>query len=95
LAATFGQPRYLKYATSMMLVAYSPDLVILNGRCASAMGHLSFTPGHGSPSIVDPDLGRRQATMEDYHNLARLAHAWPNQDLSGRLETGRPRHPTC
>lgn len=84
-AARFGQLCNLEYATSIMLVACSPDLVILNRLCASAMGHLSFTPGHDSPSIVDPDLGRRQATMEDYHNLARLAHALPDQDLSGPL----------
>jgi hypothetical protein len=84
-AARFGQLCNLEYATSIMLVACSPDLVILNRLCASAMGHLSFTPGHDSPSIADPDLGRRQATMEDHHNLASLAHALPDQDLSGPL----------
>ena len=46
-------------------------------------GEPVFAPGYGAPFLVDPDVGKRTPTMEDYHNLARLAHALPNQDLSG------------
>ena len=48
-------------------------------------GEPVFAPGYGAPFLVDPDVGKRSPTMEDYHNLARLAHALPNQDLSGYL----------
>ena len=44
-----------------------------------------FAPGYGAPFLVDAEKGKRAPTMEDYHNLARLAHALPNQDMSGHL----------
>jgi trimethylamine--corrinoid protein Co-methyltransferase len=48
-------------------------------------GQSVFAPGYGAPFLVDYETGKREPTMEDYHNLARLAHALPNQDLSGHL----------
>lgn len=48
-------------------------------------GEPVFAPAYGAPFLVDPDVGKRAPTMEDYHNLAKLAHALPNQDLSGHL----------
>jgi len=48
-------------------------------------GEPVFAPAYGAPFLVDPDVGKRGPTMEDYHNLARLAHALPNQDLSRHL----------
>lgn len=48
-------------------------------------GEPVFAPAYGAPFLVDPDVGKRVPTMEDFHNLARLAHALPNQDLSGHL----------
>jgi trimethylamine--corrinoid protein Co-methyltransferase len=44
-----------------------------------------FAPGYGAPFLVDAEEGKRAPTMEDYHNLAKLAHALPNQDMSGHL----------
>jgi trimethylamine--corrinoid protein Co-methyltransferase len=44
-----------------------------------------FAPGFGAPFIVDPEVGKRVPTIADYHNLARLAQALPNQDLSGHM----------
>jgi trimethylamine--corrinoid protein Co-methyltransferase len=48
-------------------------------------GEPVFAPGYGAPFIVDPQVGTRVPTMEDYRNLARLAQALPNQDLSGHM----------
>jgi len=48
-------------------------------------GEPVFAPGYGAPFLVDYEVGKRAPTMEDYENLARLAHALPNQDLSGHL----------
>lgn len=48
-------------------------------------GDSVFAPAYGAPFLMDPVAGKRTPTMTDYHNLARLAHALPNQDLSGHL----------
>jgi trimethylamine:corrinoid methyltransferase-like protein len=48
-------------------------------------GRPVFAPGYGAPFLVDAEAGKRAPTMEDYHNLAKLAHALPNQDMSGYL----------
>jgi trimethylamine--corrinoid protein Co-methyltransferase len=48
-------------------------------------GESVFAPAYGAPFLVDPDVGKRAPTLGDYHQLARLAHALPNQDLSGHL----------
>ena len=47
-----------------------------------------FAPGYGAPFLVDAQEGKRDPTLEDYHNLVKLAHALPNQDLSGHLMVG-------
>ncbi len=48
-------------------------------------GSTVFAPGYGAPFLVDAELGKRGATLEDYHTLAKLSHALPNQDLTGYL----------
>jgi trimethylamine--corrinoid protein Co-methyltransferase len=48
-------------------------------------GEPVFAPGYGAPFLVDFEEGKRVPTMDDYHNLVKLAHALPNQDLSGHL----------
>jgi trimethylamine---corrinoid protein Co-methyltransferase len=48
-------------------------------------GKSVFAPGYGAPFLVDADQGKRAATLDDYHDLARLSHALPNQDVSGHL----------
>ncbi|HEX9118545.1 MAG TPA: trimethylamine methyltransferase family protein [Anaerolineae bacterium] len=48
-------------------------------------GKSVFAPGYGAPFLVDAELGKRSATLDDYHDLARLSHALPNQDVSGYL----------
>lgn len=48
-------------------------------------GSTVFAPGYGAPFLVDAEHGKRGATLEDYHALAKLSHALPNQDLTGYL----------
>ena len=48
-------------------------------------GRPVFAPGYGAPFVVDATEGVRAPTMADYDTLVRLAHALPNQDLSGHL----------
>jgi trimethylamine--corrinoid protein Co-methyltransferase len=48
-------------------------------------GEPVFAPGYGAPFLIDYEEGKRAPTMEDYHNLVKLAHMLPNQDMSGHL----------
>ena len=48
-------------------------------------GEPAFAPGYGAPFLVDPEAGKRLPTLEDYERLVKLAHALPNQDMSGLL----------
>jgi trimethylamine--corrinoid protein Co-methyltransferase len=48
-------------------------------------GEPVFAPGYGAPFLVHAQVGKREPSMEDYDALAQLAHALPNQDLSGHL----------
>jgi trimethylamine--corrinoid protein Co-methyltransferase len=57
-------------------------------------GRPAFAPGYGAPFLVDAApsgakgsrwVGKRAPTMDDYIKLVKLAHALPNQDLSGYL----------
>jgi trimethylamine--corrinoid protein Co-methyltransferase len=51
-------------------------------------GEPVFAPAYGAPFLIDPDIGKRAPTLEDYHNVARLAHALPNMDMMGYLMVG-------
>ena len=48
-------------------------------------GEPVFVPGYGAPFLIDPEVGKREPTMADYERLVKLAHALPNQDLSGLI----------
>lgn len=62
------------------LHARNPERNVLVGG-----GNPVFAPGYGAPFLVDAQVGKRDPTLEDYHNLVKLAHVLPNQDLSGHL----------
>jgi len=44
-----------------------------------------FAPGYGAPFLVDAQGAKRLPTVDDYHQLTKLAHALPHQDVSGHL----------
>lgn len=48
-------------------------------------GEPVFAPGYGAPFLVNADGEKQVPTVEDYHTLVKLAHALPNQDVSGYL----------
>ncbi|MGD1992596.1 MAG: trimethylamine methyltransferase family protein [Anaerolineae bacterium] len=62
------------------ILARDPDKSVVIGD-----GVPVFAPGYGAPFLVDYEVGKRPPTMEDYHNLAKIVHQLPNQDLSGHL----------
>jgi trimethylamine--corrinoid protein Co-methyltransferase len=48
-------------------------------------GETVFAPGYGAPFLVDAEGNKRVPTVDDYRALVKLAHALPNQDVSGHL----------
>jgi trimethylamine--corrinoid protein Co-methyltransferase len=87
---TDGQKVFLSEEQVMQAVQMAPAQFTVHARNPDRNviigdGEPVFAPGYGAPVLVDPDVGKRAPTMEDYDNLARLAHALPNQDLSGHL----------
>lgn len=62
------------------LHARNPERSVTVGK-----GEPVFAPGYGAPFLIDAEGHKRMPTVEDYHTLAKLAHALPNQDVSGYL----------
>lgn len=87
---TDGRNVYLSEDQVMKAVAAAPPQFTVRARNSDknvtiGSGEPIFAPAYGAPFVVDPLNGRRRPSLEDYHNLVRLAHALPNQDLSGHL----------
>jgi len=85
-----GQKVFLTEDQVMEAIAQAPAQFTIHARNSERNvligdGVPVLAPGYGAPFIVDLDVGKRPATMDDYHELAKLAHALPNQDLSGHL----------
>lgn len=85
-----GQLVFLEEAQVMAALESVPRQFTIHARDAAkdlliGDGVSVFAPGYGAPFLVDYEEGKRSPTLDDYHNLAKLAHALPNQDLSGHL----------
>jgi trimethylamine--corrinoid protein Co-methyltransferase len=63
------------------LHARNPERNVTIGRGAPSV----FAPGYGAPFLVDVDGKKQTPTVDDYHALVKLAHALPNQDVTGHL----------
>jgi trimethylamine--corrinoid protein Co-methyltransferase len=89
----FKTERQLIYLTEeqvMRAVEAAPAQFTLHSRnpernVTVGNGQPVFVPAYGAPFLIDLEVGKRTPTLEDYHNLARLGHILPNQDLSGHL----------
>lgn len=87
---TDGNTVTLSEKQVMEAVAAVPDQFTFHARnpernVSVGDGHIAFAPAYGAPFLMDHEVGKRVPTMEDYRNLAQLAHALPNQDLIGYL----------
>lgn len=49
--------------------------------------HITYAPCYGAPFVNDLDNGRREGTLEDYRNFAKLAYASPFMDITGGMMT--------
>jgi trimethylamine--corrinoid protein Co-methyltransferase len=87
---TDGHKVYLEEKQVMDAIATVPSQFTIHARdqeksVVVGRGEPVFAPAYGAPFLVDYEVGKRTPTLEDYHNLAKLGHALPNQDLSGHL----------
>lgn len=46
-------------------------------------GHTCFVPAYGSPKVIDLENRRRDATLEDFHNFAKLGYMAPAMHMTG------------
>ncbi len=87
---TEGQVVYMTEEQVMQTIKSVPAKFTIHARnpqrnITIGDGKPVFAPGYGAPFLVDSETGKRAPTLKDYHNLAKLAHALPNQDMSGHL----------
>lgn len=85
-----GDTVFFKEGQVVQAIEKAPSLFTIHARNPDhdviiGDGNPIFAPGYGAPFLVDSDSGKRIPTLEDFHNLAKLAHRLPNQDLSGHL----------
>jgi len=85
-----GQRVYLTEAQLMKALEMAPQQFTIHARnpqhsVTVGAGRPVLAPAYGAPFLVDLDVGKRAPTMDDYRNLVKIAHALPNQDLSGHL----------
>lgn len=49
--------------------------------------NIAFMPCYGAPFVNDLDRGRREGTLEDFNNFAKLAYLSPYMDITGGMMT--------
>ena len=49
--------------------------------------NIAFMPCYGAPFVNDMDNGRREGTLEDFNNFAKLAYLSPYMDITGGMMT--------
>ena len=87
---TAGTLVYLTEAQLLKALATVPQQFTIHARnpvhdVTVGGGRTVFAPAYGAPFLIDAMEGKRAPTLADYHALVKLAHALPNQDMSGHL----------
>lgn len=87
---TDGYRVFMQEAEVMKAISQAPATLQIHGRDPTrdvviGAGEVKFAPGYGAPFVMDEVQGSRTATLADFDTAAKLAHALPNQDLSGYL----------
>ncbi|WP_287367676.1 trimethylamine methyltransferase family protein, partial [Mesorhizobium sp.] len=70
------------------LVAKAPETITVHARNPARTVTLGgrktiFTPAYGSPNVLDLEGKRRNATIEDFVNFAKLAYQAPAMHMTG------------
>jgi trimethylamine--corrinoid protein Co-methyltransferase len=69
-----------KAPSEFTLYARNPEKnVVIGGN------NIAFMPCYGAPFVNDMDKGRREGTLEDFNNFAKLAYLSPYMDITGGM----------
>jgi trimethylamine--corrinoid protein Co-methyltransferase len=85
-----GKRVYFKPEFVETMVKKAPSEFTLYGRDSAKNviiggDHIAYMPCYGSPFVLDLDRGRRESTMTDYENFAKLAYALEPMDITGGM----------
>ena len=72
----------------MSLISTAPSSYTMHARNSTHTikigdGHTCFVPAYGAPTVIDIEGLRRNATLEDFHNFAKLAYMAPAMHMTG------------
>ncbi len=72
----------------MSLISTAPSNYTMHARNPARTvklgdGHTCFVPAYGSPTVIDLEGKRRNATLEDFHNFSKLAYMAPAMHITG------------
>lgn len=71
-----------KAPSQFTLYARNPEKnVVIGGN------NIAFMPCYGAPFVNDMENGRREGTLEDFNNFAKLAYESPYMDITGGMMT--------
>ena len=87
-AKVIGERVYFEPGLARALCASAPQQFVMHGRDEKYSipvgdGHITLTPGYGSPFVTDLDQGRRYAKLEDFENFVKLTYMTPWLHHSG------------
>ncbi|MCP4672704.1 MAG: trimethylamine--corrinoid methyltransferase, partial [Desulfobacula sp.] len=71
-----------KAPSQFTLYARNPEKNVIIGG-----DHIAFMPCYGAPFVNDMNKGRREGTLEDFNNFAKLAYLSPYMDITGGMMT--------
>ncbi len=71
-----------KAPSEFTLYARNPEKNVVIGG-----SNIAFMPCYGAPFVYDMDNGRREGTLEDFNNFAKLAYLSPYMNITGGMMT--------
>ncbi|MBW2562598.1 MAG: trimethylamine methyltransferase family protein, partial [Deltaproteobacteria bacterium] len=78
----FVEEQIKKAPSQFTLYARNPENNVVIGG-----DNIAFIPCYGAPFVNDMENGRREGTLEDYNNFAKLAYESPYIDITGGMMT--------
>ncbi len=79
---TLVEEQIKKAPSQFTIHARNPEKKVVIGK-----NNITFAPCYGTAFVHDMDNGRREGSLEDYNNFAKLAYESPYIDLTGGMMT--------
>ncbi|NNC81030.1 MAG: trimethylamine methyltransferase family protein [Acidimicrobiales bacterium] len=83
-----GYRVYIDRQQLMELISTAPETYTMHSRTAGhditiGRNKTAFVPAYGAPFVLDMDNKRRNATLEDFDNFAKIAQLEPSMHMAG------------